>query len=127
MPAAAVADLRIGHRRDGVPWIDTSTPVPSWRTEMPEPGWQQARARLRITWLDEDDATEVVDLRGPESIGVAWPFRPLRSRERARVEVTTTGEDGGTAEPASVLVEAPLLDAADWTARWIARPEGTPD
>jgi alpha-L-rhamnosidase len=68
-----------------------------------------------------------VALDGPASIGVPWPFRPLRSRERARVEVTTAGTDGGRAEAATVLVEAPLLDPGDWTARWIARPASATD
>src|SRR5689334_17266888 len=96
---AVVSDLRAGRRRDGAPWVDTATPVLSWRTECRAPGWQQASAEVRITWLDDDDTTELAVLDGPESIGVAWPFRPLRSRERSRLEVTTTGSDGGRAEP----------------------------
>src|SRR3954447_18676048 len=101
MQPATVTDLRAGRRRDGAPWVDTGTPVLSWRTETSAPGWQQASAWARITWLDDDGATEAVEVPGAEAVGVRGPFRPLRSGERARLEVTTTGEDGGEAEPAT--------------------------
>ena len=126
MYLATVSDLRIGRRRDGAPWVDSASPILSWRTETEAPGWQQAGARLRLTRLDSGDE-EIVDLRTADSVSVPWPFQPLESRERAQLEVTTTGEDGSTGAPATVLVEAPLLDPGDWTADWIALPSGTPD
>jgi alpha-L-rhamnosidase len=125
--AIAVADLRAGRRRDGAPWVEDAQPILSWRTETSALGWQQASATVRITWPHQGDGTEEVHVDGPESVCVAWPFRPLRSRERARLEVTTTSADGVAAEPATLLLEAPLLDTEDWTARWIALPYGHDD
>ena len=126
-PSVAVADLRAGRRRDGARWIDTANPTLSWRTETDAPGWRQASADVRITWLDRDQETETVTLHGPDSVGVPWPCRPLDSRERVQLEVRTTGVDGISAEPALAEVEAPLLEPDDWAARWIALPSGHDD
>ncbi|MGY1812352.1 family 78 glycoside hydrolase catalytic domain [Blastococcus sp. SYSU D00820] len=127
MTTSTVADLRAGRRRDGVPWTDTATPVLSWRTETSAPGWQQAAATVTVTRLDRGGAREVVELPGGESVGVPWPAAPLRSRERVAVEVTTTGTDGTRSRPQRIEIEAPLLDPADWTARWIALPGAAED
>ena len=127
MHPAVVADLRAGRRRDGALWVDTATPILSWRTETQAPGWQQASTSLRITWLDRDRDPETVALSGPESVCVPWPFEPLESRERVRLEVSTTGIDGTPSEPGTLEVEAPLLAPDDWAARWIALPIGHDD
>ncbi|GGR68448.1 alpha-L-rhamnosidase [Streptomyces humidus] len=127
MGHAVVSDLRVGRRRDGAPWTDRPDPAVSWRTDTSAPGWRQASARITVTWLDEDGRTESADHEGDDCLFVRWPFRPLRSRERVRLEVSATGHDGVRAEGATITVEAPLLDEADWTARWVSLPDGTPD
>ncbi|SDO70343.1 alpha-L-rhamnosidase [Klenkia soli] len=123
-PRPRVVDLRAGRRRDGVRWVDGPAPVLSWRTADGPPGWVQSRAELRVTWLDDGGSTGTATASGPVSTGIAWPWRPLRSRERVRIEVVTAAVDGPASAGAAVEVEAPLLDAADWTASWIALPTG---
>ncbi|WP_198653853.1 alpha-L-rhamnosidase [Actinocorallia populi] len=127
MSHAVVSDLRAGRRRDGASWTDGAAPAVSWRTDTPAPGWRQASARLTLTRPDDGGRTETVDLDGGDSVCVPWPFRPLRSRERVLLQVSTTGSDGVRSEPAEIDVEAPLLEASDWSACWVALPAGTPD
>ncbi len=117
-----VVDLRAGRRRDGAPWADGSAPVLSWRTTGTPDGWVQAGAHLVLTRAD--GSTEEHRVTGPVSAQAAWPFAPLRSRERVELAVTTTGRDGVDSAPASVAVEAPLLAPTDWTASWVALPTG---
>ncbi|MGY1735780.1 family 78 glycoside hydrolase catalytic domain [Geodermatophilus sp. SYSU D00684] len=127
MTTSSVTDLRAGRRRDGAPWTDSATPLLSWRTETAAPGWDQAAASVTVTWADRGGGRETVALAGPDCVGVPWPFAPLRSRERVVVEVATTGTDGVPSAPARIDVEAPLLDDADWSARWIALPGAAED
>ncbi|MGX5654255.1 family 78 glycoside hydrolase catalytic domain [Geodermatophilus nigrescens] len=127
VPSPAVADLRAGRRRDGVPWTDSPAPVLSWRTETAAPSWDQASASVAVTWFDRGGARESVELAGPDSVCVPWPFTPLRSRERVEVEVTTTGTDGVVSAPSRIGVEAPLLDGGDWTASWVSLPDAPED
>ncbi|ACQ81862.1 alpha-L-rhamnosidase [Beutenbergia cavernae DSM 12333] len=56
----------------------------------------------------------------PESVLVPWPFEPLASRER--LELRVRAEVGGAWSPwsAPLVVEAGLLDDADWSARFIS-------
>ncbi|MGY1625009.1 family 78 glycoside hydrolase catalytic domain [Geodermatophilus sp. SYSU D00965] len=124
---ATVRDLRGGRRRDGAPWVDSATPLLSWRTETTAPDWDQASASVAVTWLDRENSPETVELAGPDCVAVPWPFPPLRSGERVRVQVTTVGTDGVTAAPASVVLEAPLLEPIDWTASWVSLPDGHPE
>ena len=57
-----------------------------------------------------------------ESVLVPWEAPPLRSRERRAVRVRVWGPDGDGPSPWSdeAVVEAGLLDPADWTAELVA-------
>ena len=58
-----------------------------------------------------------------DQVLVPWPAAPLRSREPARVRVRVIGggAESDWSEPATV--EAGLLDADDWTARFVSPVE----
>ncbi|HEU4329431.1 MAG TPA: glycoside hydrolase family 78 protein [Roseiflexaceae bacterium] len=117
---AAVAELRFEHRRDAL-GIGSAQPRLSWVVEAAAPGWQQAGYALELRGADGGLRAETGRIEADESHLVAWPFAPLRSRERAAVRVrvwSTDGRDTGWGAPAPV--EAGLLDPADWDARFVA-------
>ncbi|MGW0331732.1 family 78 glycoside hydrolase catalytic domain [Streptomyces sp. NPDC003011] len=92
-------------------------------------------AEPRLSWIlppgsGSQDAYEIeIDRTGrvhrtgrtpaADQVLVAWPDRPLRSRERAgvRVRVWTGGATAPSAWSTTATVEAGLLDPADWVAR----------
>jgi beta-glucosidase-like glycosyl hydrolase len=93
--------------------IGEATPRLSWKVASAPTGWRQAGYEVR-----SGDDRVAVD--GGESVLVAWPFAPLTSRERHAVSVRVVGEDGDWSEwSESAVVEAGLLDTADWQAQLI--------
>ncbi|MEU5877874.1 glycoside hydrolase family 78 protein [Spirillospora sp. NPDC047279] len=98
------------------------------------PGWRQAAYELEFgdrtrTGLDQ---TRTGRVDSGESVLVPWPGPPLRSRERRGVRVRVHGRDGGsTGWSPWAVVEAGLLDPADWLAdavspapRLVGEPDG---
>jgi alpha-L-rhamnosidase len=62
-------------------------------------------------------------VESPESVLVDWPFDPLRSRQRVAVRVRAWDRNGAaTAWSSPLPIEAGLVEAADWSARFV-----TPD
>ena len=111
-----MSDLRVDpvtveHHREPL-GIGETTPRLSWvsRTELPD--WRQAAYELAIG----DWSSGRVDTA--ESVLVPWGAPPLTSRERRTVRVRVWGLDGDepSAWSADTVVEAGLLDPADWTA-----------
>jgi len=93
----------------------------------------------RLSWRAGDPDAVVAELRATRSDGtaeshraatasgslVAWPWPALASRERRRVEVRTAdaaGVWGAWSVPS--IVEAGLLDAGDWLARFVGPAPG---
>ncbi|MBO1739490.1 alpha-L-rhamnosidase [Leifsonia sp. TF02-11] len=87
-----------------------------------------AETRPRLSWLVSGDSrhtsftvegrasdgtVSVYDAEGAAT-SIAWPFSPLRSRERVTVRVRVSTADGHSAWSASQSVEAGLLERADW-------------
>ncbi|MGH3151159.1 MAG: alpha-L-rhamnosidase N-terminal domain-containing protein [Streptosporangiaceae bacterium] len=58
-----------------------------------------------------------------DSVLVEWPFAPLVSRQRVTWQVRAQTDLGESAWSAPAAFEAGLLEAADWTARWIQPAE----
>lgn len=121
-----MSDLTVGavtveHSREPLGIGDT-TPRLSWVTQTELPGWRQAAYEVEVephdgpAWSSGRVGTDV-------SVLVPWGAPPLASRERRSVRVRVWGE--GDAEPSAwsqdVVVEAGLLEPADWTAT-LARP-----
>lgn len=67
----------------------------------------------------EVDGTSYGVVESDDNVLVRWPAPPLESGERraVRVRVQADGADLGWSEP--TVVEAGLLDPADWSAEWI--------
>ncbi|MGW4472930.1 family 78 glycoside hydrolase catalytic domain [Nonomuraea sp. NPDC004354] len=96
--------------------IGVADPRLSWTTEADGP-WRQTayevEARGRRVVVESD-----------ASVLVPWPFEPLASRERVTVRVRVRGAGGWSAWSAPVPVEAGLLSAHDWSARFVSPGEG---
>jgi alpha-L-rhamnosidase len=97
--------------------VACAEPTIGWITDIDVPRWRQARADLR---LERQAGAEVVEIDGPESVRVRWPFAPLAPREEAVLRVRTTGEDGVSSDwsPGRRIV-AGYLAETEWRARAI--------
>lgn len=105
---------RIEHHREPL-GIGERMPRLSWRIASAPSGWRQASYSVEIE-RGGQHTTYVVD--SPEQVLVAWPAEPLGSREIARVRVAVRGQDGAWSEAsAPTVLEAGLLEPADWVAR----------
>jgi alpha-L-rhamnosidase len=107
-----VSPVRFEHL-DAALGIGTATPRLSWQVVTDDPAWQQTAYEL-----DRDGA--VVRVESAEQVLVSWPFEPLSARERAtvRVRVRSAGSWSDWSEPSTV--EAGLLGARDWSARFVS-------
>ena len=119
MSDLTVAPVTVEHHREPV-GIGEATPRLSWvsRTELLD--WRQAAYELEIVPEDGDPwSSGRVETDG--SVLVPWGAPPLTSRERRTVRVRVWGE--GTTEPSAwsddVVVEAGLLDPAEWSAQLV--------
>ncbi len=112
MSGVQASPVRFEHHRVAL-GISARAPRLSWRTGSAPDGWRQVAYEIEV-----DSACHRVD--SPESVLVPWPAAPLSSRDRRTVRVRVTDADGQTSPwSAPAVVEAGLLDAADWTARMI--------
>jgi alpha-L-rhamnosidase len=118
---AAPAGVRFEHRTDDGPVLGIGTAAPrlSWIVPAADPSFAQDAYEIEVT-RSRGGEPEVFRVASAEQILVPWPAQPLASREAAQVRVRVWS--GGTAshwsEPATV--EAGLLEAADWIARFIS-------
>jgi alpha-L-rhamnosidase len=120
---AAPAGIRFEHRTDEGPviGIGTATPRLSWLVPAADASFAQDAYEVEVT--RPGGAADVFRVTSSEQVLVPWPAEPLSSREPAQVRVRVSG--GGSvsdwSEPATV--EAGLLGAEDWTARFISPTE----
>ena len=121
MSDLTVAPVTVEHHREPV-GIGETRPRLSWvvRTELP--GWRQAAYELEVEPAG-GPAWSSGRVDSAESVLVPWDAPPLTSRERRTVRVRVWSADA--AEPSAwsedVVVEAGLLEPADWTAQ-LAQP-----
>ncbi len=102
--------------------VGTARPRLSWRIKSRVPGWSQQRAEVRA--VDERGTVAVAGLAGADQVLMAWPFADLRSRQRVSVSVRVFGADRWSRWSRVSVVEAGLLEPADWTAAWITPVAG---
>ncbi|ROO87326.1 alpha-L-rhamnosidase [Actinocorallia herbida] len=98
--------------------IGTARPRLSWRTETAIPDWMQ-------TAYEVEARGERVRVEASDSVLVPWPFAPLASRERVEVAVRVAGPSGDLSPWTRAEVEAGLLGADDWEARFVGPGEGS--
>ena len=114
-----VVGVRAEHRADGL-GLGVARPRISWRTETSRPAWMQAAFEIRV--LDDvgEDVADQGWVASSESVLVPWPGEPLVSRQRRAVQVRVAGDDGvASAWSEPCVVEAGLLGASDWSARFV--------
>jgi len=123
--AVRIAAPSVEHHR--VPLgIGESSPRLSWIVEEAPAGWAQHAYEFEI---ERDGSTETVLAASDDQTLVEWPVAPLASRERAAIRVRLADGDGAWSDwSAATVVEAGLLDPADWTAKpvggaWDEDPE----
>ncbi|HSV54256.1 MAG TPA: glycoside hydrolase family 78 protein [Burkholderiaceae bacterium] len=113
-----VVSLRAEYRQDAL-GVGVTRPRLSWNVQVDRPGWEQSAYQLTC-----DRGQGLIEQASRVETGnstlVAWPFAPLRSRERVSVQLTVWGRDGQPLQTRIPLqVEAGLLDPGDWRARFI--------
>jgi alpha-L-rhamnosidase len=108
--------VRVEHLQDAL-GIGVSAPRLSW--------WLPAGATRQEAYeIGLDDGTSTGRVESEHNVLVAWPGRPLESRERREVRVRVWTDLGSSAWSAPVPVEAGLLASSAWSAEWVAPTEG---
>jgi alpha-L-rhamnosidase len=107
-----VTGVRFEHLREPL-GIGVARPRLSWTVETGTPGWRQGGYEVTARGV-------TVAVESGESVLVAWPFEGLASRQRVTVGVRVRGTDGEWSRWAEAVVEAGLLDAGDWAARFVS-------
>src|SRR5262245_42344921 len=95
--------LRFEHRNESL-GVGTPTPRMSWRVDDAPPDWRQSGYEVECELDGRVLTTGPVD--SEQSVLVAWPFRPLYSREQATVRVRVTGSDSSSTSEWSERVVA---------------------
>jgi alpha-L-rhamnosidase len=113
LAVSVVAAVRFEHL-DPALGVGTAEPRISWQVRTEDPEWAQTAYEV------ERDGGAPVRVESAEQVLVPWPFEPLASRARAvlRVRVASGESWSDWSEPSPV--EAGLLDAGDWTARFVS-------
>jgi alpha-L-rhamnosidase len=117
-----VIGLRFEHLTETLR-IGAPRPRLSWITESALGNWRQGGYEIEAYGPDGELRDRTGRVESGDSVLVPWPFAPLTSRQKLLVRARVWGTDG---QPSTwselVAVEAGLLDANDWTARFV-----TPD
>ncbi|GAA0503024.1 alpha-L-rhamnosidase [Paractinoplanes deccanensis] len=117
---AAPTALRFEHHPGPVTGIGTATPRLSWQVPHAPAGYTQTRYAIEIV---RDRSAETFEAASGEQILVPWPGAPLTAREIASVRVRA-GDDASWSDWSDPsTVEAGLLSAGDWTARFVSPRE----
>ena len=116
--SSAPNPLRFEHRAPGsVLGLTEANPRLSWSISTAPADYVQDGYELEISRGGHTTTTAV---ESDEQVLVPWPIEPLLSREEASVRVRVRcGEDWSPWSEPSV-VEAGLLSAEDWTARFVS-------
>jgi alpha-L-rhamnosidase len=115
-----ITSVRFEHRPDAL-GIGTAEPRLSWIVQTSAAGWSQASYEVESYGPDGQLLGRTGRVESDQSALVPWPFAPLQSRERRALRVRVWGSDrqaSAWSEP--VVVEAALLQAGDWSARFVA-------
>jgi alpha-L-rhamnosidase len=123
-PNAAVQPPTVEHVRDtlGIGWRE---PRLSWITRTAAAGWRQGSYELELVDA-AGQRLSAVARESDESVLVAWPFAALEARERVGVRVRVAERNADSVQPSwsawsdLTWVETGLLDARNWTARFIS-------
>lgn len=117
--AAAPCAPRFEHLTDPSPvrGIGTDRPRLSWSVPRADAEYRQTAYEIEIL---RGGSIERYRVDSAEQVLAPWPARPLRSREYAAVRVRVACRDRWSEWSERSVVEAGLLDAADWRADFIS-------
>ncbi|GAA1570579.1 glycoside hydrolase family 78 protein [Kribbella sancticallisti] len=118
---SAPSQLRFEHRTDSGPvlGIGTATPRLSWQVPSADAGYEQSAYEVEITRA----TTQIYPVESRDQVLVPWPGDPLASRESAQVRIRVRGDGDWSEWSEPATVEAGLLGADDWTARFVSARE----
>ncbi len=118
----AIASLCFEHHHDPL-GIGEARPRLSWMVATKIEGWRQTAYELEAYSWDGQLREQTGRVESNQSVLVSWPFAPLVSQERLSVRAQVWGTNGHpSAWSALYPIEAGLLHADDWCARFV-----TPD
>ncbi|MGA1837775.1 family 78 glycoside hydrolase catalytic domain [Herbiconiux sp. 11R-BC] len=101
-------------------WSPDAAPALGWMTGGDVEDWRQESAELRLVSTDSG-LERGVRLAGRASVDVAWPFPPLRPRERVELSVRVRGEDGSVSDWSDPQpVTAAFLAEGEWRASFLS-------
>ncbi|MGQ7297005.1 family 78 glycoside hydrolase catalytic domain [Quadrisphaera sp. KR29] len=115
---------RFEHHEPGRLGIGERAPRLSWMIPEAPQNWAQGGAEvdLQVTSGLGEVRTSTHQLTGPDQVLVAWPARPLTSRDRVSARVRVRGAEPGSPwgewSEAST-VEVGLIEEQDWTAQFV--------
>ncbi len=117
--AAAPTNLRVENhpRQLRVLGIGEASPRLSWQIPAAPAGWTQQAYEIETTRYGST-ATFVVETA--DQLFVAWPDRPLVSRERVHVRIRVQGDQQWSDWSQPVEIEVGLLQPADWQAQFMS-------
>src|SRR5215210_3153867 len=122
MPLPPPTALRFEHLPADGPVLGTGSAAPrlSWQLPHAPAGYRQGAYEVEVRRAE--GAPTVVRVDSDEQVLVPWPVEPLTSRERAEVRIRVRAADGEDWSPWSEpgVVEAALLSAQDWSARFVS-------
>ncbi len=115
----SIAELRFEHRRTPL-GIGASAPRISWCVQTQKENWRQSACQFRKLSPEGEILGNTEKLQSERSVLQAWPFEPLKSRERCAVQVRVWDQADAASEWSEpAWLEAGLLMPADWQARFI--------
>jgi len=121
----SITDLRCEYLVDPL-GIDERAPRLSWRLETDRRGARQIAYRVRVASSaeklarGESDRWDSGRVESTQTTHIEFAGTPLRSREACHWDVEAWDETGASARSAAARWTMGLLEAGDWTARWIA-------
>ncbi len=119
-PDITISRLRFEHLRETL-GIGVDRPRLSWMVETTAQKWRQAAYEIEYYSANGPLRGQTGRVESDQSVLVAWPFEPLQSREQLSVRVRVWGNDGQvSAWSQSEMLEAGLLQPADWSAHFVS-------
>jgi alpha-L-rhamnosidase len=118
--ALTVTPVRFEHLSEPL-GLGVDRPRLSWTVATHQPNWTQSAYEVEALAGGGQVLAGTGRVASSDSVLVAWPFAPLRSRERLTVRARVWGPAGGPSEwSAPATVEAGLLEPSDWSAQFVA-------
>src|SRR5579862_7604104 len=109
--------------------INESAPRLSWALQSTEKGDRQTEYRILVAStranLDDGigDMWDSGSVASDETVNIAYRGTPLASGQRVWWSVQVTDKDGGESEWADCSWWEKGIEARDWHAKWIGRPD----